>query len=69
MHQNLTQESEQRWLLTDRLLVFERDFAQLTTMELVAEAEVLRLDNAWNEAYRRHNRPPLETILAMISPR
>ena len=64
MHQNLIQESEQRWLLTGRLLVFERDFAKLTTMELVAEAEVLRLDNAWNEAYRRHNRAPLETILA-----
>ncbi len=28
------------------------------------EAHVLRLDKAWNEAYRRHDRSQLETILA-----
>ena len=33
-------------------------------MESDAEAEVLRLDNAWNEAYQRHDRAPLESILA-----
>ena len=33
-------------------------------MESDAEAEVLRLDNAWNEAYRSHDRAPLESILA-----
>jgi ketosteroid isomerase-like protein len=33
-------------------------------MESDAETEVLRLDNAWNEAYRRHDRAPLESILA-----
>lgn len=33
-------------------------------MESDAEAEVLRLDNAWNEAYRRHDRAALESILA-----
>lgn len=37
---------------------------KLTTMESDAEAEVLRLDSAWNEAYRRHERAPLESILA-----
>jgi ketosteroid isomerase-like protein len=29
-----------------------------------AEAEVLRLDNGWNEAYRRHDRAWLQDILA-----
>jgi hypothetical protein len=29
-----------------------------------AKAEVLRLDNAWNEAYRRHTRKELESVLA-----
>src|SRR5277367_4135021 len=33
-------------------------------MESDAEAEVFRLDNAWNGAYRRHDRAPLESILA-----
>ena len=28
------------------------------------EAQVLRLDNEWNEAYRRHDRAPLGEILA-----
>ena len=28
------------------------------------EAEILRLDSAWNEAYRRHDRAPLAQILA-----
>jgi ketosteroid isomerase-like protein len=28
------------------------------------EAQVLRLDDAWNEAYRRHDRAPLSDILA-----
>jgi hypothetical protein len=28
------------------------------------EAELLRLDDAWNEAYRRHDRRPLTDILA-----
>jgi ketosteroid isomerase-like protein len=28
------------------------------------EAELLRLDSAWNEAYRRHDRRPLADILA-----
>ncbi|MGH7923994.1 MAG: nuclear transport factor 2 family protein [Candidatus Binatus sp.] len=28
------------------------------------EAQILRLDNAWNEAYRRHDRTPLVHILA-----
>jgi len=28
------------------------------------EAQVLRLDNEWNEAYRRHDRSPLAHILA-----
>jgi ketosteroid isomerase-like protein len=28
------------------------------------EAEILRLDEAWNEAYRRHDRAPLADILA-----
>jgi ketosteroid isomerase-like protein len=28
------------------------------------EAEILRLDSAWNEAYRRHDRAPLAHILA-----
>lgn len=28
------------------------------------EARILRLDDAWNEAYRRHNRAPLADILA-----
>jgi ketosteroid isomerase-like protein len=28
------------------------------------EAEMLRLDEAWNEAYRRHDRAPLADILA-----
>jgi ketosteroid isomerase-like protein len=46
------------------MLVVERNSAKLTTMESDAEAEVLRLDNAWNEAYRRHERAPLERILA-----
>jgi ketosteroid isomerase-like protein len=27
-------------------------------------AQILRLDNAWNEAYRRHDRAPLAGILA-----
>ncbi len=27
-------------------------------------AEILRLDSAWNEAYRRHDRAPLAHILA-----
>ena len=48
-----------RWLL-----VVERNSAKLTTMESDAEAEVLRLDDAWNGAYRRHDRAPLESILA-----
>jgi ketosteroid isomerase-like protein len=29
-----------------------------------AKADVLRLDNAWNEAYRRHSREQLENVLA-----
>jgi ketosteroid isomerase-like protein len=29
-----------------------------------AEAELLGLDEAWNEAYRRHDRRPLNDILA-----
>ena len=33
-------------------------------MESDAETEVLRLDNAWNGAYQRHDRAPLESILA-----
>ena len=35
-------------------------------METLAddEAEILRLDNEWNEAYRRHDRSPLVHILA-----
>lgn len=28
------------------------------------EAEILRLDGAWNDAYRRHDRAPLANILA-----
>jgi len=28
------------------------------------KAEILRLDEAWNEAYRRHDRSPLAAILA-----
>jgi ketosteroid isomerase-like protein len=28
------------------------------------EAEILRLDGAWNDAYRRHDRSPLALILA-----
>ena len=28
------------------------------------EAEILRLDTAWNQAYRRHDRAPLADILA-----
>jgi ketosteroid isomerase-like protein len=28
------------------------------------EAEILRLDSEWNEAYRRHDRSPLAQILA-----
>ena len=28
------------------------------------ETEVLRLDSAWNNAYRRHDRSPLDRILA-----
>jgi len=28
------------------------------------EAEILRLDSEWNEAYRRHDRAPLAHILA-----
>ena len=28
------------------------------------EAQILRLDNEWNEAYRRHDRAPLAHILA-----
>jgi len=28
------------------------------------EAEILRLDSEWNEAYRRHDRAPLSHILA-----
>jgi ketosteroid isomerase-like protein len=28
------------------------------------EAQLLRLDSAWNEAYRRHDRQPLADILA-----
>jgi ketosteroid isomerase-like protein len=28
------------------------------------EAQILRLDNEWNEAYRRHDRAPLGEILA-----
>jgi hypothetical protein len=28
------------------------------------EAEILRLDNEWNEAYRRHDRAALDHILA-----
>jgi ketosteroid isomerase-like protein len=28
------------------------------------EAQILRLDSAWNEAYRRHDRSPLADILA-----
>jgi ketosteroid isomerase-like protein len=28
------------------------------------EAEILRLDNEWNDAYRRHDRTPLVHILA-----
>lgn len=28
------------------------------------EAQILRLDDAWNEAYRRHDRAPLAHILA-----
>jgi len=28
------------------------------------EAEILRLDGAWNDAYRRHDRSPLANILA-----
>jgi ketosteroid isomerase-like protein len=46
------------------MLFVERDSAKLTTMELGAEAEVLCLDDAWNEAYRRHDRAPLDSILA-----
>lgn len=30
----------------------------------IDEAEVLRIDSAWNEAYRRHDRTPLAQILA-----
>jgi ketosteroid isomerase-like protein len=45
-------------------LVVERDSAKLTTMESDAETEVLRLDNAWNGAYRHHDRALLENILA-----
>jgi len=46
------------------MLVVERNSAKLTNMESDAEAEVLRLDNAWNGAYRRHDRASLENILA-----
>jgi ketosteroid isomerase-like protein len=46
------------------MLAIERDSAKLTTMESDAEAEVLRLDNAWNGAYQHHDRAPLESILA-----
>jgi Domain of unknown function (DUF4440) len=46
------------------MLVVERGSAKLNAMELDTETEVLRLDNAWNEAYRRHDRAPLESILA-----
>jgi ketosteroid isomerase-like protein len=28
------------------------------------DAEVLRLDESWNEAYRRHDRAPLADILS-----
>jgi ketosteroid isomerase-like protein len=28
------------------------------------DAEVLRLDDAWNDAYRRHDRSPLADVLA-----
>jgi ketosteroid isomerase-like protein len=49
------------------MLVVERDSAKLTTMESDAEAEVLRLDNAWNGAYQRHDRAPLESILTKAS--
>lgn len=34
------------------------------TMQADDEAEVLRLDNAWNEAYVRRDRAPLADILA-----
>lgn len=33
-------------------------------MEMDAKTEVLRLDSAWNEAYRSHNREQLANILA-----
>jgi len=33
-------------------------------MESDAKDEVLRLDDAWNEAYQCHDRAPLESILA-----
>ena len=33
-------------------------------MQTSAEAEVLRLDDAWNEAYRQHDRASLQGILA-----
>ena len=36
----------------------------MATREDEDEAEVLRLDSAWNEAYRRHDRRPLADILA-----
>jgi ketosteroid isomerase-like protein len=33
-------------------------------VEMDAKAEVFRLDDAWNEAYRNHNREQLENVLA-----
>jgi ketosteroid isomerase-like protein len=33
-------------------------------VQMDVKAEVLRLDNAWNEAYRHHNRERLENVLA-----
>ncbi|MEW6344015.1 MAG: nuclear transport factor 2 family protein [Pseudomonadota bacterium] len=36
----------------------------LITVEIDAKAQVLRLDNAWNEAYRSHNREQLANVLA-----